>query len=210
MAKRGVTMPPTPEQMDSARRLLDDLAGSEELAFHSFEWIESLPATTAILEAEEQTRIALTRECVDRIAGMAKKLGPLRGQELRYMNLYHEDGFPWEGQLLLPRLLRRKLPWTSADLAFLVNRVADLRLVCTFALPFLPQLVNVVRRWLAKGSLTEELRTGLVRLGKAVGRFLDRADRAAERRLCEQLVALAGRPVPGATGNKALPGKRRH
>src|SRR5262249_43587184 len=114
-AKRGVTMPPKPEPMDNARRLLDDLAGSEELAFHSFDHIESLPATAAILEAEEPTRIAVTRECVDRIARMAKKLGPLRGQELRYMNLYHNEGFPWEARLLLPRLLRRKLAWTSAD-----------------------------------------------------------------------------------------------
>jgi hypothetical protein len=187
--------------MDTARRLLDDLAGSEELTFHSFDHIESLPATAAILEADEPTRIAVTRECVDRIARMAKRLGPLRGQELRYMNLYHNEGFPWEARLLLPRLLRRKLAWTSADLAFLLNRIADVRLVCTFALPFLPQLVNVVQRWLATGSLTEELRTGLVRLGKAVERFLKRRDRAGERRLHEQLVTLAERPTPGAAGH---------
>src|SRR5262249_53095262 len=95
-----------------------------------------------------------------------------------------------------------------ADLAFLVNRIADLRLVCKFALPFLPQLVNVVQRWLTTGSLTEELRTGLVRLGKAIERFLDRVDRATERRLCGQLVALAGRPVPGATENSEAEAER--
>ena len=133
---RKTPMPPIPQQVNTAL-LLDELAGSEEIRFHSFERIESLPATTAILEADEQTRIAITRECVDRIARMAKKLGPLRGQELRYMNLYHQDGFPWEAQLLQPSLLRRKVPWTAADLAFLINRVADLRLVSTFALPFL-------------------------------------------------------------------------
>jgi hypothetical protein len=133
---------------------------------------------------------------------MAKKLGPLRRQELRYLNLYHQDGFPWEGWLLLPHLLRRKLPWTSADLAFLLNRIADLRLVRTRALPFVPQLVNVVQRWLATGSVTEELRTGLVRLGKAVAKSLERMDRAAERRLCEQLARLAGRPATGAAGKR--------
>jgi hypothetical protein len=193
-------MPPKPEQMDTARRLLDDLAASEEIAFHSFDYIASLRATAAILEADEPTRIAVTRECVDRIARMAKKLGPLRGQELRYINLYHNRGFPWEARLLLPHLLRRKLAWTSDDLAFLLNRLADVRLVCKFALPFVPQLVNGVQRWLATGSMTEEIRTGLVRLGKAVERFLVRVDRAAERRLREQLAALAERPIPSPAG----------
>jgi hypothetical protein len=181
-------MPPTPELMDTARRLLDDLVASKKIRYLRFEHVESLPATAAILEADEWTRIAVTRECIDRIARMADKLGPLRGQEHRYMNLYHEDGFPWEGRLFVPRLLRRKLPWTSEDLAFLLNRTADLGLVSTFTLPFLPQLANVVQRWLATSSPTEELRTGLVRLGKALEwcRY-----RAAERRLCEQLAALA-------------------
>jgi hypothetical protein len=194
-------MPPKPEQMDTARRLLDDLASSEEIAFHSFDHIESLPATAAILEADEPTRIAVTRECVDRIARMAKKLGPLRGQELRYINLNHHEGFPWEARLLLPHLLWRKSAWTSEDLAFLLNRIADVRLACMLALPFLPQLVNVVQRWLATGSSTEGLRTGLVRLGKAVERSLNRRDRAAERRLHEQLATLAERPTTSAAGH---------
>src|SRR4051794_16690638 len=127
----GDPMPPTPGQMETACRLLDDLAGSGEIAFRSFDHIEGLPATAAILGAGEPTRIAVARECVHRIARMAEGLGPLRGQELRFMNLYHQDGFPWEARLLLPRLLRRKLPWTSEDVAILLNRVADVRLVCT-------------------------------------------------------------------------------
>jgi hypothetical protein len=191
--QRGATMPPTPELVDTARRLVGDLVASKNTKskYFSFEQIESLPATAAILEADEQTRIAVTREYIDRIGRMADRLGPLRGQEHRYMNLYHEDGFPWEARLLVPRLLRRKLPWASEDLAFLLNRLADLGLVSTFNLPFLPQLANVVQRWLATSPLTEELRTGLVRLGKAVEWC---RSRAAERRLCEQLTALARNP----------------
>jgi hypothetical protein len=175
--------------MGTARRLVDDLAASEHLKYARFKYIESLPATAAILDADEQTRIAITREYIDRIGRMTETIGPLNGQEHRYSNLYHEDGFPWEARLLVPRLLRRKLPWTSEDLAFLLNRIADLGLVSTFNLPFLPQLANVVQRWLVTNPLTEELRTGLVRLGKAIEW---RRYRAAEQRLCEHLATLAG------------------
>lgn len=183
-------MPPTPATMDAARRLLNDLTASQPLAFLSFEHIAALPATVAILEADELTRIAIARECIDRIGRMAERLGPVGGQEHRYMNLYHEAGFPWEGQLLLPRLLRRRLPWAGEDLAFLLNHIADLELTSTFALPFLPQLANVVQRWLNANPLTEELRTGLVRLGKAIEWT---RSRAAERKLGEQLAVLAVR-----------------
>lgn len=199
-------MPPTPELMETARRLLDELVGSDQLRYRYFEHIEALPATAAILGADELTRVAVVRECIDRLARMKDKLGALRGQEHRYMNLYHEDGFPWEARLLLPRLLRRKLPWTSEDLAYLVNRIADLELVSTFTLPFLPLLVNVVQRGLETCSMTEELRAGLVRLGKAAEWF---RSRAAERRLCEQFAALAARPVARAAEGadaEAVPG----
>jgi hypothetical protein len=183
-------MPPTPDLAGTARRLVGDLAASKELKYLRFEHIESLPATAAILEADKRTQIAVTREYIDRIGQMADKLGPLSGQEHLYMNLYHADEFPWEARLLVPRLLRRKLPWTKEDLAFLLNRIADLGMVSTFNLPFLPQLANVVQRWLATSRLTEELRSGLVRLGKS----LEWCGRAVEQRLCEQLATLMRNP----------------
>lgn len=176
--------------METARRLVVDLSTSKKLHYLKFEDIESLPATVAILEADEQTQIAVAREYVDRIGRMVDKLGPLHGQEHRYRNLYHEDGFPWEARLLVPCFLRRKLPWTSDDLAFLLNRIADLGLVSTFNLPFLPQLANVVKRWLAKHPLTDPLRQGMVRMRKA----MSSVNRAAERRLCEQFAKLARNP----------------
>jgi hypothetical protein len=185
-------MPPTPAQSDTASRLLDELVGNESFRYRYFEQIEALPATAAILGADARTRIAVIRTCIDRIARMTGTVGPLKGQEHRYMNLQHEDGFPGEARLLVPRLLRRKLPWTSDDLAYLVGRTADVGMVSTFTLPFLPQLVSAVERGLEVCPMTEELRAGLVRLRDAIKW---KQYRAPEQRLCEQLGALANRPV---------------
>jgi hypothetical protein len=176
--------------MATARRLLDDLvASASPLPWH-FEKIEAWPATAAILEADPPTQIAMVRECIDRVARMRDRLGRPRGKDvrLRYMNLYHEVGFPRESWLIVARLLRRKLPWTSEDLAYLVNRTADLGMVSTFSLRFLPSLVSVVQRALKTCPMTDELRRGLGRLQKATEW---RSYRAKERRLCEQLSTLA-------------------
>jgi hypothetical protein len=183
-------MPPSPEQVRTACHLLDDLTRSYPHKCWYFEHIKALPAIAAILGAERFTQVAISRECADRIARM-------RDKELRYtmMSVIHEESFPWEANLILSRLLRRKLPWTSEDLAYLVNRIADLGEVCLFSLPFLPLLGNVVQRELQARPMTEELRQGLERLAAAIVRPY----RAAEKRLWEQLTSLAGRPVNQAS-----------
>jgi hypothetical protein len=169
--------------MDAACRLLDDLAGSQDIAFLSFEHIKGLPATAAILGADPPTQIAIIRECIDRISAMK---GKMRIYDLRA--LYHEPGFPWEARLVLNRLLRRKLPWSDDDLAYLANRTADLGTVSIFSLPHLPLLVNLIQKQLTTRPITEEMQRGIVRLRGAIEwkRY-----RAGEARLCEQLSALA-------------------
>jgi len=183
-------MPPTKEQTETARRLLDDLVASASPLPWRFKEIDRWPATAAILKADPPTQIAMVRECIDRVARMRDRLGPPRVKDVRfrYMNLYHEVGFPRESWLVVPPLLRRKLPWTSEDLEYLVNRTADVGMVSTFSLPFLPSLVGVVQRALRSCPMTEKLRKGLVRLRKATEW---RNYRAKERRLCEQLSTLA-------------------
>src|SRR4051812_33615248 len=110
-------MPPTPDQASAAIRLLDDLTGSHPHKGWRFGQIEDLPATAAILGAERSVQVAIIRECVDRIARMGDR--PLTYDLL---NVIHEESFPWEANLVLSRLLRRKLLWIDEDLAYLAHR----------------------------------------------------------------------------------------
>ncbi len=182
-------MAPTPEQASAACQLLDDLTRSYPQKCWYFESIKNLPATATILGADRFTQVAIVRECIDRIARMKDK-------KLTYdfLNLVHEETFPWEANLILSRLLRRKLPWTGEDLAYLLNRLADLGEVGLFSLPFMPLFGSVVEREIRDGPISDELRQGLVRLEAAIAcRY-----RAAEKRLCEQLATLAKRAADQA------------
>src|SRR5207302_5147117 len=125
--------------------------------------------------------------CVDRIGAMRKKLGKPRSDDERYMNLHHEKGFPQAALQVAGRLLRRNLPWTMEDLAFVVHRTADLEMVSIWCLPYLPPLVNVIEREAKTKSLTDQLRGGLERLGRSVERIAS----APQRKLCAQLAKLA-------------------
>jgi hypothetical protein len=175
-------------ELNAACCLLDDLTGSASDVACRFEHIESLPATAAILAADQLTQMSLIRETIDRLARMRDKLGGPYGLDVRYMNLHHQQGYPRFPLLLTTRLLRRKFPWSSEALTYLLDRTADLGMVSIFCVPYLPGLVSVVAREAKVRPITDGMRRGLVRLRKAAEwqRY-----RAPERRLCERLSALA-------------------
>src|SRR6266498_385401 len=154
-------MSPTPEEATAACRLLDDLTRTASDVAYRFEHIESLPATEAILGADQRTQMAIIREGIERLAQMRDRLGKPQGLDVRYMNLLHEQGYPKFPLLVATRLLRRKLPWESDDLAYLVNRTADLGMVSIFCEPFLPVLVNLVGRHAKSHPMPADLRRGL-------------------------------------------------
>src|SRR5260370_7553650 len=106
------------------------------------------------------------------------------------MKVEEEKGFPEWGSFMAQRLVRRRLPWTLADLAHLVNRTADLEMVSIWCLSYLPLLVKIVEKEVAAHGLTKELRTGLVRLSKT----LEWEENAPERTLSTLLPPLPAAP----------------
>jgi hypothetical protein len=180
----------TPEPQNNARRWINDLTESAGEFVNTFKDIETLPITATILSADPQTQLVVLRECVERVAAMRKKLGKPRRNDPRYMNLHTEDGYPAAALQIASRLLRRNLPWSNEDIAFLVNRTADLEMTSIFCLPYLPLLVRLVQRRAETHAVTDEILTASKRLRKT----LEWEDRAAERKLCAHLAALAQGP----------------
>lgn len=175
-----MTMPESPE---AACQLVDDLTKSSPKHVYSFSGIEELPPTSAILAAKPPIQLAVLRECIDRISGMRQKLGKPRRDDHRYMNLHHEDTFPMAAMQMAGRLLRRNLPWTTEDLAYLVNRNADLEMISTWCLPYLPLLVTVVERHVKDHGVSDELKGALERLRASA----EWCSSAPERKLCTRL-----------------------
>jgi hypothetical protein len=177
------------EQM-AGKRLLKELQKQTPDDTWRFGEIAELSAAKEILASDERTQIAVVRAAVDQIAAMRDRLGKPRRDDDRYMNLLHHNSYPHGASLIAHRLLRRNLPWTSADLAYLVNRTADLEMASILCLPYLPPLVKIVEKEVKTQGLTTEMKTGLIRLSKA----LEWEDRAAEQKMVALLTLLAGGP----------------
>ena len=148
---------------------------------NGFEEIESLPPTKSILNAAQTTRMALICEYVDRIATMSATLGD--SADTREI-----------GILILTRLLRRDYPFTEQELLHLLNRTADLETICTWILPYLPNLVKLASRHVESQGLTPAMNQALRRVSKA----LEWISNAPERKLRATIETLrqGSRPVP--------------
>jgi hypothetical protein len=181
-----------PDLQKAAQELVNDLTKRSGKYVYYFKDIDGQPATVAILTAKPPMQLAVLRACIERIGAMRKKLGKPRRDDHRYMNLHHADGFPRAALHVACRLLRRSLPWSSEDLVYLVARSADLEMTSIWCLPYLPQLVTVVERYLKSHGLTDALKMELGRLRSS----LEWCDNAAERRLRTQLTGLCQGPKP--------------
>ena len=106
--------------------------------------------------------------------------------------MINENGFPIPAMLVTGRLLRRNLPFTDDDFAYLVNHNADLEMISTFCLPYLPLLVNKVEYHVKKRGVIKNLKTALLRLRSA----LEWEENAAEQKLCAQITRLCKGPKP--------------
>src|SRR5439155_25701546 len=96
----------------SASRLIDEFMKAAPEIVYEFERIGALPATVAIFNSEPQLQLAVVHEFIVRVAAMRKLLGNPKNQPYldgRYLNLWRQKGFPKGANILLPRLLRRKL-----------------------------------------------------------------------------------------------------
>lgn len=187
MAKAKTAAAAASGTSNKAEQLVDELIRTAGDHAYEFRFIEALPATSAILQADPSVQVGVLRECIERIAQMREKLGKPRPDDMRYMNLLHERGFPLAAIQIVNRLLRRKLPWSTADLVFLVDRIADLEMLSLFSLPFLPLLKTVVETDVKARGLSPGMREGLERLSRG----LEWNGNAPEQRLRSQLLALA-------------------
>jgi len=177
----------------AARQIVNELLKSCEKSVYRFRDIEGLPATKSILAAKPPVQVAVLRECADRIAAMRKKFGkPRRPWDSRYANMINENGFPGAASQIIARLMRRDLPLTDDDFSYLVNRNADLEMISTWCLTYLPLVVTKVEQHVKRTGVTKDVKTALMRLRSA----LEWEENAAEQKLCAQIARLCKGPRP--------------
>jgi hypothetical protein len=179
----------------NATELLDRLQSTAGRYVYQFRDIAKLPATKAILDLDPAGGRAVVLEAVARVAAMRKQLGPPSRAATSYANLHHENGFPAAAVVIMGRLLTRKLPFTDADLAALLDGTADLGMVSIWCLPYVPKLVDLAEKHIRAHELSEAVRAAMIRLESA----LRCMDTVAERRLRAKAGALLRTgPPPGA------------
>jgi hypothetical protein len=174
----------------TAERLLKELADQTPQYAYRFEDIAELPATKQILAADDRTQVAVALGGIDQIASIRERLGKPHGQDHRYMNLHHEKDFAQGALQIVCRLLRRQLPFSVDQYTHMVYRTADLEMISTWCLPYLPLLITRVETQAKKDGVSQSLASALNRFLKA----LDWVSNAAEQKLRMRVAAILEGP----------------
>ncbi|MBX3419782.1 MAG: DUF4132 domain-containing protein [Pirellulaceae bacterium] len=181
--------PETNEAQNEVSRLVDELVSAAKDRWYSATMFAKVPAAVAILKSDPQTQLSVVMETIHRVSALRDTLGkPKKSPEFdaRYLNLHHEKGFPNGATVLMPQLLRRKLPWTEDTLVDAIDQTARLELVSIWNLPYVPSLVKLAEKWIKEHGLSAALRQCLDRLRTA----LEPIGNAAEQRLAREIVKL--------------------
>src|SRR5262249_17241007 len=148
-----------------------------------------LPSAGAVSADSAEVQVAFLRATADQISTVGKKLGDRRKNEDEYLNIDSHDDYPLAAAFIMGWLLRRDLPLTADDQAYLVGRTADVRLVSVYGwnFPYLNNLVTLIEKQAKAKGLDEAMKKQLGRLAKS----LDWDDNnAVERKLIARLDVL--------------------
>lgn len=182
----------TPAQ--AAIRLATDLKKKEPEFCYLFEHVQDLAAAREVLEASPEIQIAFLRQCCEIISRFRDKLGPHQGSSPakgnpfgRYLNLDHEKEYPHAARLVAQRLFRRKLPFSSEDLAFMADRLGYLGLVTTHAVPFAESVVAALEKYHETFSANDSLRQSMLQLSTALDCLVSAPEQKLRRRIAAML-----------------------
>ena len=160
---------------------------------YSWNDVRSLEPVQQILAADSTIQMEFVRRTVDDIGSLRETLGNPQESPNYYWNLYHNKSYPAAAAFVSARILGRSLPWTIEDMAFLVNRTADLEGVST-VLYHLKPLISQVEKFIGSNGAHESVKSGLTRLADALA-FSRSADDQKLRREVSRL----------AEGSRELP-----
>ncbi len=149
-----------------------------------FEEMFKHPDGRAALKADPAVHVAMVRIVADRIGKLRNDLAPpvfhLSGADLhdaakrkvywQYITLGDVENWPARPIAFIRKALRRPLPFTSSDLAFILGRIADFEMVCQESHRYLPPLLEQVRRYVDEHGVTAELAKSMDRLADAMDR----------------------------------------
>jgi hypothetical protein len=168
--------------------LVDQLLRVDPSEASDFDDISQRPEVKTILALPLTDQLTIVRDCIDRIGATRERLGDPNQNLHKYMNLHHSSHFPSPALYLASRLLKRKLPVTAADITFMVDRVAHLKMVSVWSIPFLPAIVSLAESHAKLGPLPLDLKNALGRLNKALSFFSN----SAETRLRQRIQGILG------------------
>jgi hypothetical protein len=152
----------------------DDLLASSEIYLQK-PVLEALAAGPAV-------QVAFARLTLDRIGALREKLptprwqitmpdgspGPTQNAYGKYRDLRSNRDYPLAATRVLERSLKKKLPFTTHDFVFMVNRLADLEAVSLGAHDYLPAIIRQLEKHTDQHGMSAELAVALQRLLKAL------------------------------------------
>jgi hypothetical protein len=148
-----------------------------------FEEVGGLKATKAILDADPATQIFVIRQTAQAMCARRTREAEPEGKRGAKLNAY-------AGAVVTIRLLRKKLPFTEDDYAFLSACIGRLPGEEVFGHPFLPQLVRLITQYVEQNGVSQTMEEALGRLSKALGRV----GNAPQRKMQAQVDRLRAGP----------------
>ncbi len=188
MAKSKRDDEPTRDPAEFARECLDALeaAGGGGWAFKD---VKDRPGVDGLVKADDAVRIAAVREAVERRAQVAEDYRSEQGDwsVSEALSVQNRDGYPTASLVLAKHFLRRDLPLTADDLAFLCERTACVPSVAVGSVGYLANLRKRLVAFVEKQAPSERLRTAVEQLAESLAAIVHSTQTKPARELLQVL-----------------------
>jgi hypothetical protein len=148
------------KQADLLFQKLEQERGKDSLSLSKA--VKGYSTRADIFAADPAVQVAFVRQVVATIA----KLGKSTGKIPELTAWFHDLSVPYGAEEVARQLLRRRLPFTDAMLAEMIEQIGGMDFI-TFA-PVLEPLVRELEKRKAEGVLPAPIRKGLPRILKAL------------------------------------------
>lgn len=183
----------------SVREWLEALETSSGGRGNTFKDIKSFDGVAEVMQADDATKIAFVREAIDQRAKVAERVRDALTCSWRVhdaLSLHNQEGYPNASIVLANHLLRRDLPYTDDDLAFLCERTACVSKVTVGNTGYLTNLRKRIAALVEGTAPSQRLRNAVEQLAESLAAISNANQQRPAREFRKLMDEAPSSPVP--------------